>query len=419
MFRMGHKPVYFINCPDGVRRVLRDNHRNYKKGVGLTHAKQLIGDGLLTSEGALWQRQRRMARSAFEQGAVCAYAPAVNAAVQAMCVRWDASRERNTGIRIFSEMSRLTLDILVRCLGGADFAYRAETVETAFRVATEHAMHRMTALFECTARLPTPRNRRFVRALRDLEEVVHGLIANRRCSSDKPPDLLSTLLRARDENGAEMGDRQIRDEIMTILLAGHETTACTLGWFWYLLAKNPDTRRKVREECDLTGPGCPVVADLSKCTYTNLALRETMRLYPAVWLIPRKSIEADVVAKFVIPARSDVIISPYVLHRHPMHWHRPDEFAPERFQPTVAERRDPHVYIPFGIGPRACVGQSMGLLEAQLIILSVTRKYRLTLEDDCRIEPIPQLTLRPATDLIMGLELEEPQDGSMKSSPKA
>lgn len=404
LFRMGYKPVYFINCPSGVRHVLRDNYRNYKKGVGLTQAKMLIGEGLLTSEGELWQRQRRMARRAFEQNNVCRYASAMNSAIQAMFVRWDATQENNCQVRIFSEMSRLTLDILVRCLFGADFAYRAETVESAFRIATEHAIRRMVALFEFTARFPTPRNLRFFRAVHDLEQIVNSFITNRRNSSDKPSDLLSELLRARDEKGAEMSDRQIRDEIMTILLAGHETTACTLAWVWYLLAKNPDTEKKLRQDCEPISARSSVGTDLPKLTYADLVLRETMRLYPAVWLIPRKSIQSDVVENFMIPASADVIISPYTLHRHSKHWRRPDDFMPERFETIMAEERDADVYIPFGVGPRACVGQSMALLEAQLIIQSITQRYRLTLIHDCKIDAIPLLTLRPATDVMMRIE---------------
>lgn len=408
VFRMGPKSIYFVNCPAGVRRVLRDNYRNYRKGVGLTQAKPLIGDGLLTSEGLLWQRQRRMARPAFEPASMAGYAAAMTSAIDAMFGRWDREKERKSPVNIFSEMSRLTLDILVRCLFGADFAYRAETVEKAFGIATEYAIHRMTALFGFTARLPTPRNLRFSRALKDLDEVVQGLIASRRSSSDKAPDLLSELLRARDENGAGMSDKQLRDEIMTILLAGHETTACTLAWAWYLIAMNPLAAGKLKRECDLTLPSRrPVASDLGKFTYANLVLSETMRLYPAVWLIPRKAIEPDVVAGFAIPPGADVIISPYALQRHPSYWNRPNEFLPERFEEIVNNRLDPDVYIPFGAGPRSCVGKNMALLEAQLILIMVTQKYCLKLATDRDIVPIPLLTLRPATDLMMHVSLSQ------------
>ena len=402
MFRMGPKPVYFINCPDGVRRVLRDNYRNYKKGVGLIQAKPLIGEGLLTSEGELWQRQRRMARPAFEQAKVEGYGPAITSAADAMFARWEVALERKSRLNIFSEMSRLTLDVLVRCLFGVDFAYRAEIVEIAFHIATEHAIHRMTSLFEFTSRLPTPRNLRFWRALKTLDAVVHGLIASRRHSSDTTPDLLTQLLRARDETGSGMSDKQLRDEIVTILLAGHETTACTLTWLWYLLARNPVAEEKLRQESQLIlGGRLPSATDLFKFTYLNLVLLETMRLYPAVWIIPRKSIEADVVAGVTIPSRTDVIISPYTLHRHHRYWDSPFAFLPERFEPIVANERDRDVYIPFGAGPRACVGKSMAMLESQLIVASVIQRYRLLLAADSEIEPIPLLTLRPATKLMM------------------
>lgn len=409
VFRMGPKPIYFVNCPAGVRRVLRDNYRNYRKGVGLTQAKPLIGDGLLTSEGLVWQRQRRMARPSFEPASVGGYAEAIISAIEAMFGRWDLEQERKRPINIFSEMSRLTLDILVRCLFGADFAYRAETVERAFGIATEYAIHRMTALFDFTARLPTPRNLRFSNALKDLDEVVQGLIASRRRSSDEAPDLLSELLRARDENGAGMSDKQLRDEIMTILLAGHETTACTLAWAWYLIAMNPLAEKKLKRECNVTLQGRrPDTSDLGMLTYANLVLRETMRLYPAVWLIPRKAIEADVIAGFPIPSGADVIISPYALQRHPSHWNRPREFLPERFDDIVNNGRDPDVYIPFGAGPRSCVGKNMALLEAQLILIMITQRCSLTLATERDIVPIPLLTLRPATDLMMHVSLPHP-----------
>jgi len=406
VFRMGPKSIYFINCPAGVKRVLRDNYRNYTKGVGLTQAKPLIGDGLLTSEGLIWQRQRRMARPAFEQRNVAGYASSIISAVEAMFARWELARERNSPVSIFSEMSRLTLEVLVRCLFGADFAYRAETVETAFGVATEYAIHRMTALFALTARLPTPRNLRFSRALKDLEEVVQDLITNRRDSTDKAPDLLTELLRARDESGTGMSDKQLRDEVMTILLAGHETTACTLAWAWYLLAKNPAATKKLKLECSVTSQSpSPTTSDFPKFNYANMVLRETMRLYPAVWLIPRKAINADVIEGFTIPPGADVLISPYTLHRHPSYWEKSEEFLPERFEVMINDGRDPDVYFPFGAGPRACVGKNMALLEAQLILILVTQRYRLTLASDCNLVPIPLLTLRPSGALMMRLDL--------------
>ncbi|HBB89898.1 MAG TPA: cytochrome P450 [Blastocatellia bacterium] len=406
VFRMGPKSIYFVNCPAGVRRVLRDNYRNYRKGVGLTQAKPLIGNGLLTSEGLVWQRQRRMARPSFEPASVGGYAAAITSAIEVMFGRWDLERERKSPINMFSEMSRLTLDILVRCLFGADFVYRAETVERAFGIATQHAIHRMTSLFEFTARLPTPRNLRFSRAVKDLEEVVQDLITNRRDATDKAPDLLTELLHARDESGAGMSDKQLRDEVMTILLAGHETTACTLTWVWYLLAKNPVASKKLKLECDVTLQSHPpTTSDLPKFNYANMVLRETMRLYPAVWLIPRKAINADVIEGFTIPQGADVLISPYTLHRHPSYWQQSQEFWPERFEAIINRGRDPDVYLPFGAGPRACVGKNMALLEAQLILIMVTQRYRLTLVSDRNLIPIPLLTLHPATDLMMRLDL--------------
>jgi len=404
-FRMGPKTFHLINQPDGIKHVLQDNYRNYHKGIGLAQAEPLLGKGLLTSEGEFWLNQRRLMQPAFHPQRIMEFAPAITDATGSMLERWQTCAKHEQPLDISLEMMGVTLDILGRTLLGTDIYSEADAVGDAFALALKQAIRHMVAIFNLPESVPTPRNLRFRKALGTLDKVVYGMIDERRREEKGNGDLISTLLAHDDGTGKSVSDKQLRDEVMTILLAGHETTAMALTWTWYLLSLNPTVEHQLQRELSEVLGGCePTFEALPNLKYAKMVFEEAIRLYPPVWLIPRTAVKDDEIGGYYIPAGSGVLVSPYSMHRNPEFWENPEVFDPERFSVEGWTNRPYYAYFPFGGGPRSCIGSSFGITEALLIIAMVAQRYRLRLVPGHPVKPEPLLTLRPRQGVLMTLQ---------------
>lgn len=391
-FTMGPKTIYFFNHPDHAKHVLADNAVNYHKGMGLAEARRVLGDGLLTSEGEKWRHQRRAVAPAFRRERIAGFAGVVSDEVGAMLGRLDSLVD-GPPVDLVSEMTHLTIGVLGRTLLDADLT-PLSTLGPAFEVIQDQAMFEMVTLGALPLWLPLARNRRFRAARRQLEDAVQALLAGReRVGTNDGDDVISLLLRAhRNEPDVRSRHRTLNDELVTILLAGHETTASTLSWTWYLLTRSPRVARIVgAEAAEALGDRVPDHEDLARLPYTTMVIQEAMRLYPPVWGLPRKAVGPDEIGGFRVPAGADVMICPYTLHRHPGFWADPGEFRPERFESAGAGHAHRYAYIPFGAGPRVCVGSHLGMMEAVMVTAMVARRFRFELADG--VDPVPEAML--------------------------
>jgi len=394
-FAMGPKTIYFFNHPDHAKHVLADNAANYHKGLGLAEARRrILGDGLLTSEGEQWKNERRIIQPVFRRDRLAGFTDAVTDAGDALTARL-AERTGST-VDLAEEMTRLTMTVLGRALLSADLG-SFHMLGESFEVAQDQAMFEMVTLGAIPVWLPLPRNRRFHRARRQIEQIAEALVASRAHTGGRDGnDMLSLVAAAyRDEPDAKKRWRVLRDELVTILLAGHETTASTLTWTWYLLSCHPETAAAVHAEAvEVLGDRTPGHEDLARLRVTGMVIQEAMRMYPPVWALTRKSVKADVIGGYRVPAGADIMISPYTLHRHPSFWDAPNEFRPERFATPAAVTAHRYAYIPFGAGPRVCVGSHLGTMEATLIAAMVARGFRFERISSAPPKPEAMLSLR-------------------------
>lgn len=388
----GPKTSYVLFHPDHVKHVLVDNQRNYPKSRDYRKLRPLMGDGLVTSGGELWVRQRKLVQPAFHPAAIGLMAEGMGEATRQMLARWETQP-----LDMMHEMMDLTQRIAARSLFGADVGAAAEAVARAVPMALDEASRRMTTLVDLPKWLPTPGNLRYQAAIRELDRVVNGIIEARRRNPGEQVDLLARLLAARDpETGEGMSDQQLRDEVMTVFLAGHETTATALTWMWYLVAGAPEVEARLHAEVDAVVAGeAPTLEEASRLTYTTQVLEEAMRLFPPVWFIKREAVEEDEVGGYRIEKSREIGIVPYVTHRHPEFWENPSAFDPDRFAPERAAGRHRFAFFPFSGGPRVCVGGHFAMLEAKIIVATVARRYRLASVPGARVEPKPSVTLRP------------------------
>jgi cytochrome P450 len=406
-FRFIFWSAYFTSNPALIKHVLQENHRNYnKQNMDYQNLKPLVGEGLLTSDGDFWLRQRRLIQPAFHKARLRSFGELITETTLEMLDRWKQRERPDQPLDVTAEMMRLTLSIVGKALFSQDLSREASIVGEAFSVANEEISLRFRSLVNPPFWVPTRRNRRFNAASRSLNTIVDEIIKTRRAeqpTGDEKTDLLSMLIKARDENSGEgMSDAQLRDEVMTLLLAGHETTANALSWAWYLLSQNPATEMRLQEELErVLGGRVPTMDDLPDLQYTLWVVQESLRLYPPAWMISRKAIEEDEWNGYLIPAGSIIEISPYVTHRHPKYWEDPDRFIPERFRRELSEKRIPFTYFPFGGGPRLCIGRDFAMAEAQLVLATIASRYCLELAPGHLVEPDPLITLRPRYGLQM------------------
>jgi cytochrome P450 len=350
-----------------------------------------------------------MMQPAFQPQRVAAFTELMTVAVAARLTDWRQFAEKGHPLDIASEMMRLTYTIVGRALFGADVTTDVAAVEEAATVVMAHAWHRLEKVFDWPAFVPTPRNRHFRTALNVIDRIVYRIIEERRRQPGERNDLLSLLLAERDEEtGGRMSEEQLRNEAVTLLLAGHETTANALTWIWYLLSRYPEAGRRVRAEAaEVLSGRAPTFEDLARLKYTTLVIQEAMRLYPPIWIMERHVLADDEIGEYRIPGGSALVLCPYVTHRHPDFWDNPEGFDPERFLPERSGARPHHAYFPFGGGQRLCIGSTLAMTEAQVVTAMVAQQYRLDLVPGCRAEPQPGITLRCRGGLLMSLHAQK------------
>ena len=392
--RFLYVPALFLYHPNEIEYVLSTNPRNFRKAMSLrsNFFQRLVGNGLLTSEGEEWKRQRRLSSPAFHRHRISAYADTMVDYTRRLMANWQPGEARD----MHREMMRLTLEIVVQCLFSADVSNDVDHVGDTLKELVKPFAAQATLKWILDNRLPTPAHLRFHKFARRIDDVVYRIIAERRASGKDEGDLLSMLLAARDEDGSRMNDQQLRDEVMTLFLAGHETTALTLAWSWYLLGKNPDAEKKFHDELDEVLSGrAPAMADLPKLKYTEQIAKECMRLYPPAYGLGREAIGDCEIGGYPVPAGTQVFMFQWVTQRDARFFDHPDEFMPERWTEEFEEHLPKYAYFPFGGGPRACIGASFAMMEIILVLATMGQKFRLELASSQPVEIYPAMSLRP------------------------
>jgi cytochrome P450 len=406
-YRLGPITSHLLSHPDAVRHVLQENVANYTKDHPVyAMARWVAGNGLLTSTGSFWLRQRRLAQPAFHRQRIAAMGAQMVRASSRMVEGWEARAARGEPVRMVDEMMRLAFGIVGEALFGTELGAQATSVGQSFSVLNEEVVTRFRTFRVLPPVLPFGRDRTFREALRALDATVFHIISERRRTGEDTGDLLSMFMRVRDEDtGEQMNDRQLRDEVLTMMIAGHETTATALSWVWTLLEQNPRVEAKLHAELDaVLGGRAPTVEDVPRLGYTRMVVEEAMRLYPPIYILSRKVVAEDVIGGFRIPAGSAVDVSPWVTHRHPDFWERPEEFLPERFAPEQVAQRPRFLYFPFSGGPRQCIGNTFALMEAQLVLATLAQRFQPRVVPGYQLTAEPLLTLRPGGGLPMHLE---------------
>lgn len=396
--------AYFIYHPNEIETVLATNAKNFIKSRSLRSPffAKLVGNGLLTSEGDFWRRQRRLAQPAFHRQRIAAYGDVMVDFTNRMLATWRAGQVRD----VHRDMMRLTLEIVVKTLFNADVSGDADRVGRILAEIVKPFASQATLRWILDNRLPTANRRRFFKAVREIDEIVFRIISERRQSGADEGDLLSMLLAAHDEDdGTQMTDRQLRDEVMTIFLAGHETTALTLSWIWYLLAAHPEAEQKFHQElADVLKGQVPTVADMPRLKYADMIAREAMRLYPPAFGLGREAIEDCELGGFHVPAKAQIFIFPWATHRDPRFFTDPDSFHPERWTEDFTAELPKYAYFPFGGGPRACIGNYFAMMEIILLMATIGQRYRLALTPQTSAALYPAMSLRPLHGIELKLE---------------
>jgi enediyne biosynthesis protein E7 len=389
-----HAPIYVFSHPDHLRRVLVDNHQNYTKGIGIERVGILLGKGLMVSEGEQWRRQRRMIQPAFHRDVIAQMLGHITAANEQLLDRWTAHAKVSQEINVTQDMSDVTLNIVLRAIFGDDLdAMTARDGGNPFALLTEE----------------TERNLNFAYKFRSLSKLIMECVNRRRGGSHERADLLAMLMTARDRKSHEpMSDKQLLDEVMTLIVAGHETTASALNWMWYLLSQHPDVERRLHEEIDALATAPNSIEDALQLSYTRQVVEETLRLYPPGWLLTRRSIGEDCIGGFEIPADTDVFISPYLVHRHPGFWPDAERFDPERFSEAATAGRNRFCYLPFALGPRACIGEHFAMIEMIVHTAMLARHMRLRYLPKHPLELECQVNLRSKHGIYMLPEKRHP-----------
>ena len=405
--RLGPFSAVVLFHPDGIQRILQDNQSNYSKETRTYAAlRVLVGNGLITSNGDFWLRQRRLMQPAFHQNQINSMTDMICGETMSLLETWEPFISDGRKINVAHEIMRLSLNVATQALFGSKVndpdRVLAETVsflmtDTAFRF--EHP-------FYPPVWVPAAHNRAFNSAMKRFDDVIYGMISERRTHPAQSNDLLDMLMNARDEEtGSPMSDKQLRDEIVTLYIAGHETTALALSWTMYLLSQNPEVESRLRSELgSVLGGRTPTLADLPKLVYLRMVLDESMRLYPPAWLTERKALADDEIGGYHIPAGTTLAVTQYVTHRHPQFWENPTTFDPERFAPGKSEMRPRYAYFPFGGGQRQCLGKNLALLETQLVLSMIVQHCRFELEPGWMVRTEPELSLRLKGGLWMRLK---------------
>ncbi|MDT3395891.1 cytochrome P450 [Streptomyces sp. B1866] len=396
--------IQLLAHPDYVQHVLRDQHKHYPRPRKVQGClSTIVGDGLVAAEGASWLRSRRLTQPAFHRDALRRFGETFTATTAELLDGWQR-RGRDAGpVDVKSEMMHLSLANLARALFKTDLTEAITRIEPAVQRALAFTHRRMTSPVD-PLRVPSQGRRRFLDALGTVNSVLHPMITERRRTGGSD-DLVGMLLGATDpETGEAFTDAQIRDEVSGFFVAGHETVSTALTWTWYLLSLNPESARRLRAEVDEVLAGrVPTVEDLPKLTYTTMVVQEAMRLFPPIFVYMRCAAQDDTIGGYHVPAGRWVVVCPYVTHRHPEFWDNPEGFEPERFTPARSADRHRMAYLPFGAGPRKCIGDSFAMLQMPLVIAMIAQRFRLDLVEGQHVVPEPAISLRPRDPMWMWL----------------
>ncbi len=378
--------VYVASDPEHVDHVLRINWRNYKKGQAIKRIGFLLGNGLMVSEGEFWKSQRRMIQPAFHDKAIGAWINVISAANTALLKKWTDAAQAGGRVNITSDISHMVLNVVLISIFGDDY----EQVAPHFNILSAESA----------------RNLEFARRFTPLGKMVSGVAGQRRKEKRTAPDMLGMLMAARDLKGRAMPDSQLVREIMTLIVAGHETTASTLNWTWYLLSKSEEVEEKLSSELNaVSGSSRPEIGDLAKFAYTRQVIEETLRLYPAGWLMTRAALKNDQLGDYFVPAGTEIYISPYLIQRHPAFWEAPDRFNPDRFGLDELRARHPMTMLPFSAGPRKCIGESFARIQMQIHLMTIAKHLRLRSVSEQSIQLEAGVNLRNKHDFIMTPEI--------------
>lgn len=392
--RFLYVPALFLYHPDQVEYVLVTNPKNFIKSMSLrsNFFQRLVGNGLLTSEGEEWKRARRLSQPAFHRERVASYSQIMVDYANRLVGKWQDGDTRD----VHPDMMRLTLEIVVQCLFSADVSTDVDEVGATLKELIKPFAAQATLSWILNNRLPTPTHLRFHKLSRKIDNVVYRIISERRASGEDKGDLLSMLLAARDEDGSQMTDRQLRDEVMTLFLAGHETTALTLAWSWYLLGTNPEAEKKFHAELDEVLGGRPATfADLPRLKFTEQIAKESMRLYPPAFGLGREAINDCEIGGYRVPKGTQVFLFQWATQRDPRFYDEPNAFRPERWTADFIERLPKYAYFPFGGGPRVCIGASFAMMEVILCLATIGQRFRLEMDRDHPVSIYPAMSLRP------------------------
>jgi cytochrome P450 len=405
--QLGRPDRLLVSHPDGIQHVLLDNQHNYIKGKYAERLRLLIGNGLPVSDGAPWLRQRRLMQPAFHRQRLASLVTMLTDAIAAMLERWQVAIGSGRPIDMALEMRRLAQESIVKTMFGVEMSMsQADRLGASFTALTDYVNYRSSAWFPVPEHWRTPRNNRFQAAQQHIDQAVASLINKRRQAGVDGTDIISMLLAARDQDtGAGMSDEQVRDEVRTIFFAGYETTASALAWAWYMLVQHPKVEQRLHNEVtDVLGGRLPNLQDLPNLVYTRMVIEEVMRLYPPGWMTWRTVLADDQINGYHIPAGAKLVISPYVTHRLPSLWEQPEVFDPERFTPASVAQRHRCAYIPFGSGPRMCIGSNLAMMEMQLTIAMVSQACRLRRVPGRAIQPHPSITFQPGGAMRMSIQ---------------
>jgi cytochrome P450 len=400
-FHLLHVPICFINRPEYIESVLVSGVSDFTKSKDYAPLKILMGDGLLTSEGEFWQRQRKLVQPAFHRERIAAYGAVMVNYAERMIAVWRDGETRDA----HKDMMKLTLDIVGKTLFDADVASDAVEVGEAVEVAMGRYLNVAWFTFFLPPSLLALGNWLFHGTLRRLNTIIYRIIRARRESKNDPGDLLSILLQAQAEDGSRMTDQQLRDEVMTLFLAGHETTANALAWTWYLLSLNPEAEARLHLELkEVLGGRSPRFEDLQRLRYTQMVVKESLRLFPPAWGIGRETLKEIHLGEYRLPVGTNVFISQWVMHRDRRYFERPEEFHPERWTEEFEKQLPKFAYFPFGGGPRVCVGASFASMETALLLATIAQRYQLALVPGHPVKPLASVTLRPKHGIRVKLQ---------------
>jgi cytochrome P450 len=391
--KLGPRTVYVLNHPDFIHEVLVANHRNFiKHSFFWRHVTAIFGSGLLTNEGDSWLHQRRLMAPAFHRDRITAYGQTMVAYTERMLEQWHPGEVRN----LHHDMMRLTLEIVGKVLFDADVGADADAIGRAFDAVTDEIAARFRRPIFIPDWIPIPGNLRYRAGVAALDRLVYRMIAEHHANGAAGTDLLSVLMQTRDEDGKRMNDEQLRDEAVTLLLAGHETTALALSWTWYLLSLNPDVDARLHDELEQVLAGrSPAPADMPSLRYTQQVIQESMRMFPPAYGIGREAVRDCEIGGYHVPAGTTLFMSPWLLHHDARWFPEPKRFDPDRWSDGLADRLPRHAYMPFGGGPRICIGNTFAMMEAVLLLATIAQRFRVAPVTSDPVTPFPTITLRP------------------------